>query len=266
MTRRHLTFACHGERLAGTLDEASADTGLLIVSGGNEVRAGPWGSQAMLAARIAESGFPVFRFDRRGIGDSSGQNGGFLGSEDDIAAALAAFRSEAHQLQRIVAFGNCDAASALMLSGGIGLYGLILANPWTFEPDALASTDDRERPAMTASRTRAHYLRRLVDPVAWRRMLGGQVNLREVAASLGVAARRDRGPSELLAAMRTGLARFPGKAAILIADRDRTGQTFLDRWDKTDPRLRRCPEASHSFVEPTARAWLEDRILEILRA
>ena len=55
MTRRHFTFACDGAELAGTLDTADSTTGLLIVSGGNEVRSGPWGSQAQLAERIADA-------------------------------------------------------------------------------------------------------------------------------------------------------------------------------------------------------------------
>ena len=53
MTRRHLTFACEGAALAGTLDLAPGSTGLLIVTGGNEVRAGAWNGQALFAARIA---------------------------------------------------------------------------------------------------------------------------------------------------------------------------------------------------------------------
>ncbi|OYZ24028.1 MAG: esterase, partial [Novosphingobium sp. 16-62-11] len=53
MTRRHVTFLCEGARLFGTLDigQASGATGLLIVSGGNELRAGAWCGQAQLAAK-----------------------------------------------------------------------------------------------------------------------------------------------------------------------------------------------------------------------
>ena len=36
--RQHFTFACAGETLAATLDSATGSTGLLIVSGGNEIR------------------------------------------------------------------------------------------------------------------------------------------------------------------------------------------------------------------------------------
>ena len=69
MTRRHIEFPCEGETLVGTLDEADGPVGLLIVSGGNELRCGAFGGQSQLAAQIAALGFPTWRFDRRGIGD-----------------------------------------------------------------------------------------------------------------------------------------------------------------------------------------------------
>src|SRR3546814_5025865 len=84
------------------------DTGLLIVSGGNELRSGAHRGMAKLAARLARDGFPVFRFDRRGVGDSEGENGGFLSSGPDIAEAVAAFLRASPGLRRIVALGNCD--------------------------------------------------------------------------------------------------------------------------------------------------------------
>ncbi len=59
----------------------------------------------------------MFRFDRRGIGDSTGENHGFESSADDIAAAAAAFRAESG-VTRIVGFGNCDAATALAFFHG----------------------------------------------------------------------------------------------------------------------------------------------------
>jgi two-component system osmolarity sensor histidine kinase EnvZ len=43
-------------------------------------------------------------------------------------------------------------------------------------------------------------------------------------------------------------------------------QAFLANWDKADPRLRKCPGASHSFVEPQARIWLQGQILAALRS
>lgn len=268
MSRRHFVFESGGIQLAGSLDFGPSATGLLIVSGGNELRSGPWGSQALLAQRIAATGFPIMRFDRSGIGDSEGRNAGFAGSADDIAAALRAFRAQVPALQRIVAFGNCDAASALMLTGGKGCDGLVLANPWTFETEAEPRAEAgpaRAAPAAPPSVLRAHYLRRLSNPAALWRLITGKVMLSELAGSLTEAVQPGGGPTALARRMDQGLSRFAGPATILIAERDRTAQAFLANWRKEDTRLRRCAEASHSFVEPQAWIWLQEQLLAALR-
>lgn len=256
MSRRHCQFACEGETCVGTLDDAPGTTGLLIVTGGNEVRAGAWNGQARLAARLAAAGFPVFRYDRRGIGDSTGANHGFRSAAPDIAAALAAFRSEAPQLSRIVAFGNCDGATALVLATGGGCDELVLSNPWTIEADGEA--------APPPEALRAHYAQRLRDPAALLRLLSGRISPRALVISLRDMLRPIR-RSGLAHEFATGLSRFPGPVTILVAGRDRTAQVFLARWNRKDPRLRHCPQASHSYVEPEAWAWLESRLIEALK-
>jgi hypothetical protein len=72
-------------------------------------------------------------------------------------------------------------------------------------------------------------------------------------------------PTTLVGEMATGLAGFSGPVAILIADRDRTGQVFLANWDSQDARIQRCPDATHSYVEAHARVWLAERIVAVLR-
>ena len=256
MSRRHITFPCEGSTLAATLDGAPGRTGLLIVTGGNETRAGAWNGQAILAHRIARAGFPVLRFDRRGVGDSEGANGGFRSSAPDIAAALAAFRRECPQVGRVVALGNCDAAAALMLAVGGGADALVLSNPWTIEDEAA------EAPAEVV---RDHYRRRLADPAAILRLLTGKVSLARLARGLVAALRpAPKAPAGLAAELAAGLSRFTGPVRILIAGRDRTGLVFLSRWDKADPRIRTCAGATHSFVEPEAQDWLLARTLEML--
>lgn len=255
MTRLVHTFGCGSLTLAGTLDTAPARTGLLIVSGGNEIRAGAFGGQADMAARIARAGFPVFRFDRRGIGDSEGVNRGFLHSAKDIRAALEAFRAMAPQLSRVVAFGNCDAASALMLAGGAGFDGLVLSNPWTIEQGA---------PPPEA--IRARYLEKLKKPRDVMRLASGDVNFGKLARGLVNALRSPPPPSSLAQDMAAGLAGFAGPVRILIAAADRTAQAFEATWDRTDPRLYRCEGAGHAYAEPEHRDWLEAQILASLRA
>ena len=51
--RHQLTFDCEGATLAASLDEAPGTTGLLIVSGGNEIRSGAHRGMALLAQRVA---------------------------------------------------------------------------------------------------------------------------------------------------------------------------------------------------------------------
>lgn len=256
MTRQHLTFPCEGSTLVGTLDDAPGTTGLLLVSGGNELRSGAWAGQAQFAVTIAAQGFPVFRYDRRGVGDSDGPNGEFKTAGPDIAAALAAFREAAPQVSRVVAMGNCDAASSLMLAQGAGCDGLILSNPWTIEGD-----DDAPAPEVL----RDHYKRRLASPEALKRLLTGQIPIGKLVRSLIAALRPAPAPTSLAQDMAAGIAGFAGPVSILIAERDRTAVAFLAAWDKADKRIRRCAEASHSYVEPEAREWLEAQVLEALR-
>ena len=262
MSRLHLTFGCGTLRLAASLDTAPGTTGLLIVSGGNEVRSGAFAGQSQLAARIARAGFPVLRFDRRGVGDSEGENRGFRHAARDIAAAIEAFRALAPQIERVVALGNCDAASALMLAGGAGCDGLILSNPWTIEADE--GEDAAE--ALPPQAIRARYLEKLKNPREVARLLSGGVDLGKLARGLTRSLRPPPPPSSLAEEMRAGIAGFGGPVRILIATADRTAQVFESAWDTSDPRIHRCEGAGHAYVEPEHRAWLEAQVLAALRA
>ena len=253
--RKPLEFTCEGDTLLATLDTAPGETGLLIVSGGNEIRAGAWAGQALLAARVAAAGHPVFRYDRRGVGDSSGANLGFRECRDDVVAALAAFRAAAPGLRRVVAFGNCDAASALMLFGAdLAIDALVLANPWTIE----GADDAVQAPAAL----RRRYAAKLADPAEWKRLLGGAIDLRKLAGGLRQAA-TSAPKSALAEQMRAELARFAGPVTILLAERDRTAELFAAAWGE-DPRTARLASASHSFADEAAREWLFERVCEAL--
>lgn len=258
MSRRHILFDCEGAALVGTLDEGSETTALLIVTGGNEVRAGAWNGQAQFAARIAAAGYPVLRFDRRGVGDSEGVNATFTGSAADIAAAIAAFREAAPHITRVIGMGNCDGATALVRAGGANCDGLVLSNPWVIEGDG----EEEAAPAPPAA-VRAHYLRRLRDPSAILRLMKGGVAFGQLFASLRSALRPAPPPSTLAQIFAVQLKAFKGPVTILLAGRDRTAQVFEAGWDKSDPRLRRCAEATHSYVE--SQDWLEAQALEALR-
>ena len=251
--RRLIAFPCAGETLIGTLDEAPGRTGLLIVSGGNEPRMGAHRGMALLAQRVAAAGWPVLRFDRRGVGDSSGENGGWSSSAPDLAAAVATFRREAPHVDRLVGFGNCDAATALALFGG-ALDTLVLANPWVVERDG-----DLPPPAAI----RARYAQRLRSPREWIRLLTGGVNLAKLGSGLKaiVASAPEAALTERFAA-----ALLDRDATIMLAHGDATAIAYADAakgldvaaqtmWVETD---------SHSFARHGDLAVVERAIVRVL--
>lgn len=268
------SFLCEGEELAGTLDlpsvgpdaagsqsgprlslgnEATA-TGLLIVSGGNEIRTGAYRGMAMLAARMAAAGYPVFRFDRRGVGDSTGDNLGFEGSGPDIAAAAAHFRALQPQLVRMVAFGNCDAATALALFGAdAALDAIVLANPWTIEP-----SDDADDDLPPPAAIRARYASKLKDPGELWRLASGGVDVGKLLRGL----KRSRGPATSALADRLGAALAVAPATVLIARGDNTAIAFRAALPEV-PVVERDTD-SHSFAAPGDADWLFERIVEKL--
>lgn len=257
--RRHLTFPCGPDTLAGTLDRdaATGPTGILLVSGGREVRAGSWGGQAQLAARLAAAGIPVMRYDRRGVGESEGSDPGFQHTREDIAAALAALRGAIPTLRRVIGFGNCDAAAALMLHGAdVGLDGLVLANPWTLETD--------ETDAAPPAALRQRYLAKLADPREVLRLLSGGVNLAKLARGLKQAAAKPA-RSPLVDRMSENLARVCGPVTILLASGDRTAQMFEAVWPEGDLRIQRHTSSGHSFAGEDAQGWLLARLIEAAR-
>ncbi|PZQ20938.1 MAG: hydrolase 1, exosortase A system-associated [Sphingopyxis macrogoltabida] len=260
--RHPLTFPCEGAALAATLDDAPGTTGLLIVSGGNEIRSGAHRGMATLAARIAKAGHPVFRFDRRGIGDSEGANGGYLSSAPDIAAAIAAFRRAAPHVTRILAFGNCDAASALLLHQPLALDELILANPWTYDENEAEAGEPALPPAAAI---RARYLARLTDPKSLLRLVKGEVDFRKLARGLSALGKRKApsAPESLPARLDAAMAALSCPATILLATGDRTAQAFTDVCRPGAIPLERLDSASHSFAGDDAD-WLTARLLERL--
>ncbi|MDB5703153.1 MAG: hydrolase 1, exosortase system-associated [Sphingomonas bacterium] len=255
--RRLIAFPCAGDTLIGSLDEGAATTGLLIVSGGNEIRMGAHRGMASLAARLASAGTPVFRYDRRGIGDSTGENRGFLESAPDIAAAAATFAAETG-IRRIVAFGNCDAATALALFHGVaGIDALILANPWVIE-------DKDDLPPAAA--IRARYAERLRDPKQWLRLMRGGVNIVKLTKGLSkIASKSSQSADDLGTRLVASLGASATPTTLLLAKADNTAIAFRKEWDAAADaparvRLEQCDTDSHSFATAADKEWLFEQV------
>jgi exosortase A-associated hydrolase 1 len=258
--RTALTFPCRGETLVGTIDLAAGTRGLLIVTGGRQTRIGPHRIMAQLAADLATKGWPAFRFDRRGVGDSSGTDSGFRESGPDIAAAATAFRDACPQVRELWGLGLCDGASALALHhASIGLDGLILLNPWVIETEAGSPP-----PAAI----RAHYLESLTTLAGWRRILTKGFDIRKFISGLYLSFKKS--DQTLAHEVEASLAGFSGPICILLAERDVTARAFLSACRLTTAKPERMTvetldSASHSFAGTRDQAWLRTKLLDALR-
>jgi len=165
-------FALEGDTLLGILHPPAAacasGTGVLVVVGGPQYRAGSHRQFVALARRLATEGHAVLRFDARGMGDSSGALRSFEHISADIGAALAQLRLRQPQLQRIVLWGLCDGASAALLHlhahPETTVHGMCLLNPWVRSETSLARTEIRH-----------YYRQRLLQRSFWAKLLRGQI-------------------------------------------------------------------------------------------
>lgn len=260
--RHLLSFDCEGCALGASLDPAEGTTGLLLVTGGTQTRIGSHRMYERLAAALAAAGWPCFRYDRRGVGDSEGEDPDFRDSGPDLAAAAAAFRREQPQLGRLLGFGLCDGASTLALHGAAaGLDGYILANPWFVETEA-------GEPAAAAIRSR--YKAQLLSLEGWKRLLSGSVSYRKILKGIGriISSR----PSSLSGEIARSLAKAKVPAQLILASRDPTAIAAQAEW--AAPAFRRLRDSNpepltidsdaHTFSRPGDEGALLAAVREAL--
>lgn len=268
-----VVFDVGSDRLVGIAAPAASASavGVLILVGGRQYRAGSHRQFVLLARRLASAGYCAFRFDFRGMGDSSGHPRSFEEVNDDIGAAMAAFQAACPAVRRVVLWGLCDAATAAALywwrSRDDRVTGLCLANPWLRSEAGLART-----------RVRHYYRERIQSLQFWRKLLRGEIgpvaSIREYF--FNVRAARDRRVEGFQRPMLDGLMAFPGSILLLLSERDLTAKEFVDGVTE-DPkanalfgrkRLRRVDimGADHTFsrqswlreAEDAVLAWLAD--------
>ena len=261
MQERALVFECRGDPLIGVLHEpvaaGRAGPGVLVVVGGPQYRAGSHRQFVVLARALAEAGYPVLRFDHRGIGDSDGAPRSFEELDDDMRAAIDALFAARPELDRCVIFGLCDAASAAMMycPQDRRLVGLILANPWVHSEAGVAR-----------AYVKHYYLGRLLQASFWRKVAAGEFDaagsLRDLLRKLWLTVTGSApaaGGGSFQDRMLDGLRGFQGHVLLLISGRDLTAAEFTDlcgtddRWQAALARpgvqRRDYPESDHTFSD-----------------
>ncbi|MFN7123166.1 MAG: hydrolase 1, exosortase A system-associated [Hydrogenophaga sp.] len=204
-------------------------TGVVIVVGGAQYRAGSHRQFTQLARFLAEAGFPVLRFDLPGMGDSPGELPSFEDTAPHIAAAIDGFRLQHPGVERVVLLGLCDGAAASLLyvdaTHDTRIAGLTLLNPWV-----------RSAVSLAQARVKYYYWQRLREADFWRKLLRGGVgwgalqkfghNVRSAQASGATdAGFQDR--------MARGWLGFGKPILLLLSERDLTAQEFLENANRS---------------------------------
>jgi exosortase A-associated hydrolase 1 len=277
-----LVFDCAGTPLLGVLSRPAARpaaaVGVVVVVGGPQYRAGSHRQFVMLARHLAAAGFPVLRFDARGMGDSAGAQRSFEELGDDVRAAVSALMEAEPGLRGVVLWGLCDGASAALLAlherADPRVLGLALLNPWVRSVASLARTHVKH-----------YYRQRLMERAFWAKLLRGGVALQalrdllgNLRAAFGGGGRRRRAVAEALPfqqRMARAWATFDGGILLLLSERDHTAQEFIEfsqgdaAWQAA---LRaRVPQrvtlagADHTCSDPAAQAAAEAATLQWLR-
>jgi exosortase A-associated hydrolase 1 len=278
-TEHAVSFGCAGETLIGILalpqsSEQRSATGIVVVVGGPQYRAGSHRQFTLLARAVAAAGYPVLRFDYRGMGDSTGAPRDFESVEEDMAAAIGAMLQYQQSVTRVILWGLCDGASAALLylraTRDSRVSAVCIANPWVRSETSLARTHMKH-----------YYFQRVMQLEFWRKAFGGQVTKRAVSELwrnlVASFARSDRAPRGVVAQahravpfqrrMAEAAVEFDGDILVVTSGRDLTAKEFQDsaredsawRLALAKPTCERLefPDADHTFSGTDDRRGLQ---------
>jgi len=234
--------------LIGMLHPATGyqETGvLMMVAGGPQYRIGGHRQLVLWAREMSSSGFPVFRFDFGGMGDSYGEYVEFEHVEEDINAAVDRFFKETPGLRQIVLWGECNASSAALFYAHTDprIKGIVMLNPWV-------RTEEGQAKAVV----KHYYLDRLKQRSFWEKVFSlkfdfiGSIRsaIRMISLARTSSKTSDFQYSAIDAVDRTkplpermldGLSRFKGRIMLVMSGRDMVAREFDDLL-KADPRWR----------------------------
>ena len=242
---RAVIFTCEGDRLIGILSEpahARSDLGVIIIVGGPQYRVGSHRQFVHLSRHLAAEGWPTLRFDYRGMGDAEGDVRPFDSVDADIRAAIDAFTGAQPSVRRVVLWGLCDGASAALIYAGSDprVDGLVIVNPWV-----------RDAQIQAATQLKHYYRSRLLSGIFWKRLLGGEVNVR-MAAKEGIAVLKralgttPRSEATFQVRMLAGWRHHRRPVLLLLSGNDLTAKEFVER-------ATRDPAWSAQLVSATCR-------------
>lgn len=277
-TEQTALFACAGDTLLGIMakPEMPANTGVIVIAGGPQYRVGSHRQFVLLSRTLATAGYPVLRFDYRGMGDSEGPQRDFQTVSADIAAAIGVMQKNIPSVKDVTLWGLCDGASAALLycfeTHDPRVSGLCLLNPWVRSEASLAKTQVKH-----------YYMQRLRQEQFWIKLLRGKVAanaitdlMRSLKAALsGEKSRASKGDSQTFQQrMAMAWGKFNGHILLVLSDDDYVAKEFLEyvnadtAWSATftHPSLSRhdLPAADHTFSNLASRIRVEELTIDWL--
>ncbi len=270
-----ITFDCAGSRLIGFLHrpETPKNLGVVIVAGAPQYRIGSHRHFLLLARDLAAEGFPVLRFDYRGMGDSDGEFRDFEKVDEDIRSALDAIGGLMPEIEGVALWGLCDGAAALAFYAPQDdrVRGTVMLNPWVRTDRTLAQ-----------QQISGHYRGKLTERDFWIRLFSGKVDLVGAAGGLISAVLKSSaggGSSGALAPLpdrvATAIREFRGPSLLILSGQDGTAQEFdravlkstaMSEWtSRAEVSIRRLEGANHTYskeswrrqVHAWTREWLD---------
>ena len=279
-----VVFDCQGERLVGVIahpassstgDKRPKEVGVVVIVGGPQYRVGSHRQFLHLARALAAEGYPVMRFDVRGMGDSTGDLHTFEHITPDIGRAIDTLQHCAPQVRHVVLWGLCDGASAALLycqdTSDARVKGLCLLNPWVRSEASLAKTHVKH-----------YYTQRLRQREFWVKLFSGQVAwgaLAGLGRNIKMAlSRPSAGPSAAQLPYQDRMAvawdDFEGDMLLLLSGDDYTAKEFLEHtgsspaWSLALVKERLIqriePEADHTFSQRRFDAVVPNHALDLL--
>jgi len=242
---------------------AVSGTGVLIVNGGAQYRAGAHRLFVQLARHLSAQGHAVLRFDFPGQGDSPGEPVRFDDTAPLLASAIDTLHSHLPCLTQTTLCGLCDGASGSLLYLDAfqdpRITRLLLINPWIAGAQAQAK-----------AQVKHYYRQRLLMPDFWRKLLRGGVAWTAVRGLVDQMHKAWHTPTtaehDTSFRMARAWTNFRGSITLLLSDDDRTAQAFWEEFHGSatwrdcglnrDLQIVHVPGADHTLSTATAQEAL----------
>ncbi len=248
---------------------------VIILNAGLLHRVGPNRLSVEIARRLAAQGYPSFRFDMSGVGDSELVEGGLLyieRSRQDVIESMDALE-ELMEVRRFVVMGLCTGAYNAFRAALIDerVSGCVLMDGYSYP---------------TARSRFEHYRERVFDLDRWKRYvmrrLGWSAQAEGAVQGDLVVFENEHVPKERFAAELTGLVErgtkllliYTGLGPLSFTYRRQLHDAFPDIDLERAAVVRFYPEADHTFTLPGHRerlladidAWMGARFAGAMRS